>query len=196
MRQRCGHRADGRAPPRTGVTYVADPAEPYDGTRTSTVTVTATLEDGFGWGTVDEPWMRVDDVTATLTVTLVGTSCDERVPAAPTVTQAVCAGASSTADAGVGRTPTASPTPWLLTVRIAGAVGDGDGDVGRRPGSAGRPSYPTGGHETSETTATYQVVFDAVTCTPVAPVAPTVTQATCANGAVMRRRSCCRPRPA
>ncbi len=51
----------------TGVTYVADPAGPYDpGTDDYTVTVTATLPDeGLKWGTMVPPWVKVDNVTAT-----------------------------------------------------------------------------------------------------------------------------------
>ena len=36
----------------------------------------------------------------------------------------------------------------------------------------------------SDTTATFTVTFAAVACTPVAPAAPAVTQATCTNGVV------------
>ncbi len=37
-------------PTTTGVTYVVDPSGPYDGTQDTTVTVTATVADGFEWG--------------------------------------------------------------------------------------------------------------------------------------------------
>ena len=35
-------------------------------------------------------WTRVDNVTATYTVELTGTTCDEVTPVAPSLTQAVC----------------------------------------------------------------------------------------------------------
>ncbi len=50
--------------------------------------------------------------------------------------------------------------------------------------SGGPTELPAGWTETSATTATFEVTFDDVTCTPVAPADPAVTQATCANGAV------------
>ena len=43
---------------------------------------------------------------------------------------------------------------------------------------------PPGWVKTGPTTATYSGTLDDVACVPVAPVAPTVTQATCANGVV------------
>ena len=39
-----------------GVTYAADPQGPYDGTVDTTVTVTATLADGFAWGQMPDGW--------------------------------------------------------------------------------------------------------------------------------------------
>ena len=48
----------------------------------------------------------------------------------------------------------------------AGAVGDGDGDVGDA-GVAGLIELPAGWTETSNTTATYGVIFDYAACTPV-----------------------------
>ena len=61
------------------------------GSTTVEVTITATLTDGFEWGTIATPWERVDDTTATLTVTLAPASCAEAAPVEPTITQAVCA---------------------------------------------------------------------------------------------------------
>ena len=40
--------------------------------------------------------------TATFTVELLGASCDEVTPVAPTVTQALCRGGVGAADVGVG----------------------------------------------------------------------------------------------
>ena len=73
-----------------GVTYSMEPADPGDGTAAVSVTVTAVLADGFEWGQLGG-WVRVDATTATLTLELVGASCEDVTPAAPELTQAVCA---------------------------------------------------------------------------------------------------------
>ncbi len=39
------------------------------------VTVTATVADGFGWGTITSPWRRVDAGTAVWVQTLAAGSC-------------------------------------------------------------------------------------------------------------------------
>jgi hypothetical protein len=69
---------------------VLDPAGPYVGARDTTVTVTATLTDGYEWAQMPSGWTQVDDDAATFTIQLVGTSCDETTPVAPTLIQAVC----------------------------------------------------------------------------------------------------------
>ena len=74
----------------TGVTYSMEPADPGDGTEPVTVTVTAVLADGYEWGQLGG-WRRVDATTATLTLELLGASCEDVTPAAPKLTQAVCA---------------------------------------------------------------------------------------------------------
>ncbi len=77
----------------TGVSYALAPPGPYDpGTEDYTVTVTATLADGLAWGELPDDWTEQSPTTATFTVDLVGTTCDEVTPVAPTVTQAVCRG--------------------------------------------------------------------------------------------------------
>ncbi len=76
----------------TGVTYSAEPPEPYDGTVDTPVTVTALLADGYEWGQLATDWFEVDPQHATYAVTLAAASCDEVTPAAPAVTEAVCAG--------------------------------------------------------------------------------------------------------
>ena len=48
------------------------PAGPYEGTGTTTVTVTATLADGLAWGTMPSGWTRSTPTTATFAVELVG----------------------------------------------------------------------------------------------------------------------------
>src|SRR4029077_16725330 len=77
-------------PVTTGVVYVANPGGPYDGTKTTDVVVTATLDDGFKWGQPTSPWVQVDATTATFSVTLHSASCTESTPVEPSVTQAVC----------------------------------------------------------------------------------------------------------
>ena len=54
------------------------------GTEDTTVTVTATLSDGFGVGAAPDDWTEESPTEATFTVELVGTSCDEVTPVAPT----------------------------------------------------------------------------------------------------------------
>ena len=56
------------------------------------MTVTATLSDGMKWGSMPAGWVKVDDVTATYAIALVGTSCTEVEPVAPSVKEAVCTG--------------------------------------------------------------------------------------------------------
>jgi hypothetical protein len=171
-------------PPVTGVTFTLDPEDFGDGTADLDVEITATLEDGFGWGSIDAPWLRVDEVTATLTVTLDGASCDEVVPAAPAVTQAVCVGGvlsppSLVLAATDGLAYAADPEgPYVpgQSVTVSAALDP--------EGVAWPEDLPDGWERVSETAATFVVTFEDVPCTPVAPVAPTVTQATCADGAV------------
>ena len=169
----------------TGVTFTTDPSDLGDGTQDVEVTVTATLEDGFGWGTIDEPWKRVDDDTATFTVTLLGASCDEVVPVAPTVTQAKCAGGVLSAPTLVpvdtdGITYDVDPTgPYVAgqSVIVTATLDEA--------GVAWPDDLPAGWDRDSDTTATLLVRFEDVPCTPVEPVAPKVTSATCAGGAVI-----------
>ena len=172
-------------PPVTGVSFTTEPTELGDGTRDVEVTVTATLEDGYGWGTINEPWKRVDVDTATFTVTLRGASCREVLPVAPTVTQARCAGGVLSPPTLVlaktdGITYAADPAgPYVagLSVIVTATLG---------PAGVGWPAaLPAGWTRTSNTTATLVVPFADVPCTPVVPVAPTVTSATCAGGAVI-----------
>ena len=52
------------------------------------MTVTATVLDDYGWGYLTVG--RTSTTTATFTVVLVAASCDDALPAPPTVTQALC----------------------------------------------------------------------------------------------------------
>ena len=129
-----------------GITYVAAPQPPYDGAVDTPVTVTATLSDGFEWGTLPDGWDEVDLVTATYTVTLTGTSCAEVTPVLPTVTQAVCRSGSledptlelATTD---GITYAAAPAPPYAP----GEHRDGDRHARRCGSGDGRPRCPTAG---------------------------------------------------
>ena len=60
------------------------------GHRRHTVTVTATLTDGLAWGELPDDWTEESPTEATFTVELVGTTCDEVTPVAPTNHAAQC----------------------------------------------------------------------------------------------------------
>ena len=49
------------------------------------VTITATLADGYEWGTLGGASQRVDTTTATLELTLPAAGCDEVTPVAPSL---------------------------------------------------------------------------------------------------------------
>ena len=171
-------------PTTTGVEYVLDPPGPYDGSADVGVTVTATVIDGFGWMQMPPGWTQVDPATATFTVQLTGTTCDEVTPVAPSADAGrVCERGGVAADADAGRDGRDHLLRRAVAAVRGGAVGDGDGDVGpcrgRVAGSVAR-RVDTG----TATRATFVVTFDDVSCTPVVPVNPAVTQATCLNGEV------------
>ncbi len=65
--------------------------------------MTATVADGFGWGTITSPWRRVDAETAVWVQTLAAGSCADAVPTGPPVVEAVCT-------AGVVTAPTLTVT--------------------------------------------------------------------------------------
>ena len=130
-----------------------------------------------------EGWAEQTLTTATFTVELVGTSCAERLPVAPTVTQAACV-------TGFVRPPTLTYVPTdgisystAAVGRLGRAVGHGDrgvecdGDGVTGANAAGVDADL--GHDGDD-----PVTFDWEVCSLVAPVAPTVTQATCASGVV------------
>ena len=172
-----------------GVSYTLSPSGPYIGSETTTVTVTATLTFGYDWGQMPAGWVKTGTTTATYTVTLRAAACGVFVPVDPTVTQASCAAgilkpslALPTTD---GITYTANPQgPYqpATTVTVTATV--------TAPGGVWPATLPSGWTRVSNTVATYQVVFVAFACTPVAPVAPTVMQATCVNGAVTAPDGC------
>ncbi len=170
--------------PTTGIIYVVEPASFGDGSADVEVTVTATVHDGFGWGTIVAPWVRVDADTAEWTATLALASCDEVTPVAPSVVEAVCVNGVVTAPtltlAGRRR---GSPTPLIdeppyeqgQSVTVTATLD---------PAGVGWPADLGDWVRVSATVATLSVEFDAVACTPVALAAPTVGQATCTAGVV------------
>ena len=89
-------------PTTTGIVYSIDPADLGNGTAAVTVTVTATVQDNHGWGTITSPWSRVNATTATLTVTLAAGSCATAQPVV-TVGPPECVGWGGDAgDGGAG----------------------------------------------------------------------------------------------
>ncbi len=148
-----------------------------------TVTVTATLSaELVEWGQMPEGWTRVDNLTATYVVELIGTTCDEVTPVAPTNHAAQCVDGALTPPTLTlaetdGITYTADPEgPYAPgdTVEVTATLEDA--------GVAWPAELPPGWTATSATTATYTHTFDDVTCTPVLPVDPAVVEGTCANG--------------
>ena len=168
-----------------GVNYSLAPPGPYDGTVTTPVTVTAKLADGFSWGQMPLGWTRVDNTTATRPVILTAAACTQVTPVAPSLTQAACVDGAVTAPTLTLATTdriayTALPSgPYSagqqVTVSDGAVVGSGVGWP---------PTLPPGWTKTSAATAAYIVRFADASCTPVVPVDPVTTQATCASGAV------------
>ena len=136
--------------------------------------------------TLTSGWTSPSPTTAKFTVNLVGASCTPATPVDPTVVQAECVGGVTT-PASVTLPPNGGGMHVLDEPGVAGGwePGDGDGDVValvtpgsvrcRRRGCRGIPAA---------TKATYSVRLEYAPCTPVVPLDPTVTQATCANGVV------------
>ena len=152
------------------------------------MTVTATLADGYAWGTlpagVDVGRRDDGDVHGRRWS---AASCDEVTPVAPTVTQAVCRGWG----VGAADVDVAGDDRWdhLHDVILTGRTCRGQqvtvtatlDDAG-----VGWPATltPMGWTRRGPTTATYPVTFIWTACVPAVPVDPVVTQATCANGVV------------
>ncbi len=168
-----------------GIVYSAEPGPPYDGTKETTVTVTAILDDGFEWGQIPAGWRQVDAVTATHELVLHAASCDVVTPAAPSVIEAQCVGGVVTApEIELARTDgityTADPAgPYAAgdTVTVTATLADS--------GVGWPEELPAGWTAQSSTTATYTVTFDRVSCRPVSPAAPLVEQAACRSGVVV-----------
>ena len=157
------------------------------GTVATPVTVTATLSDGLAWG----PDAGRVDVGQPDDGDVRGRRCPARrvrevAPVAPTVTQAVCVawcGPAADGDVGDDRRDhlhdgqagtVCAPLPTSVTVTATLTA----------HGVGWPATLPTGWTETTATTATYPGTFADASCTPVHPVDPTATQATCTNGEV------------
>ena len=145
-------------------------------------------------GNVDDGWTWVNATTATFAVTLTAASCDVVTPVAPTFTQAECVGGVlqpptlTLADTD-GITYTADPDgPYLLLPQLVTVTATLDD-----AGVAWPDPLEGGWTETGPTTATYPVMFVFKACTPVVPVEPVPTQASCTSGESRCRRSSWRP---
>ncbi len=124
--------------------------------------------------------------TATFAVTLNAASCDEVVPADPTVTQAVCRNGAFepptvTFAMTDGITYAADPEgPYVLLPQVVTVTATLD-----EAGVGWPATMPAGWTETNSTTATFKpVLLQAAPCFPVLPTDPVVTQATCTAGEV------------
>ncbi len=161
------------------------PADLGDGTTRVAVTVTATVwptvrlgADACGVGAGRR-------ATATLTVTLLGTSCDAGdAGGAGGGPGGVCRWCGDAADVDVGRRPMGSPTASIrlvLTRRVQSVVVTATLD--RRWVAAGRGVGRRGGRDV-EHDGDVDGDVAAKACTPVSPVEPGVVQATCTRGGV------------
>ncbi|SEE85300.1 InlB B-repeat-containing protein [Ruania alba] len=166
-------------PETEGVTYSADPSGPYSAG--DTVTVTATLADGYEWGTLGEGWTQDSPTQASYVVTFDDVECIPVAPEDPTITQAVCENGELTEPTLTlpsdtdALTYTADPADTYepgQTVTVTATLADGY-EWG---------TLPEGWTEDSPTQASYVLTFDDVECVPVTPMDPQVTQAVCEGG--------------
>src|SRR5699024_7760397 len=99
--------------------------------------------------------------------------CEQVIPAAPIVNQAVCADGTIT-------------EPTVMPQETTGIAYDLDGDVVNggtvivtatlEDGYSWAETLPAGWTQVDSTTATFTVELDDVECTPVTPEQPTITQ--------------------
>lgn len=158
-----------------GITYRID----GDIVAGAAVTVTATLADGYEWGTMPEGWTRVDTTTATFTVDLADIDCTPVIPVAPSITNAVCVGG------GLTNPSLTTPVTEGITYSFDQADVVNGGTVvvtATLDNGFAWGEMPEGWTETSATTATFTVELDDVQCTPVVPVTPEIIQAVCTGG--------------
>ena len=157
-----------------GVTYAIEGLPVAGGT----VTVTATAAEGFILKVVDGWKYASDNRSATLTVSFADLACDQPVaPIAPTVAQAVCT------EDGSATAPTVTVAETAgITYEVAGEVKAGSTVTVTATATAGHFLEEVKGWVLSDDkkSTTFTVDLENIACDrPVAPVAPTVTQAVC-----------------
>ena len=162
-----------------GISYSFNPDDVVNG---GTVVVTATLLDGFGWGDMPDGWTEGEGGTATFTVQLDLVDCTYGGPVDPEVTQASCVAGTLTPPSIIVH----SNEDIVYTFDQADVVNGGTVLVTAtvQDGYAWTPEMPAGWTRIDSATATYTVHLDKVECTPVTPVDPGVTQATCSLGEI------------
>ena len=147
------------------------------------MTVTATLADGYGWGTLGTGWLSgASEASKTYTVILPAASCAVVTPVGPSKVDAVCRGGVlsvptltlPTTDKITYTVDTPAPYAQLQQVVVTATLTSGVWPA----------SLPEGWTRQSNTTATWTVFFAYGACIPVSPVNPEIHLATCANGEV------------
>ncbi|MGC4108739.1 MAG: hypothetical protein QM753_20645 [Thermomicrobiales bacterium] len=159
-----------------GITYTMT-GEVVNG---GTVIVTATVKDGYGWGTMPTGWTKVNDSTATFTVELDEVECMPVVPVDPIVMNSECLGGALTS-------PSVIPVPTEGVVyTLSGEVVNGGTVTVIATVTDGYAwgTLPTGWTKVDDATATFTVQLDDIKCTPVSPVAPSVSQVDCAHASI------------
>ena len=133
----------------TGVSYKVDPGGALTpGTVAHTVTVTATLADGYGWGTLGTGWLSGgSEASKTYTVILPAASCAVVTPVgptwsmrcvvvgccqAPTLTLPTTDGITYTVDPRLGRMRSCSTVTVTATLTSGGVAGESCRRGGRR----------------------------------------------------------------
>jgi hypothetical protein len=177
-----------------GITYSVSPVAPG-----AHVVVTATLADGYEWGTLTGDWQEINSTTATLEFDLDAVECEQVVPLAPIVTNADCTNGGLTiptiaVQSADGITYTLSKSDVAEdnmvaadliiaqfapgdTVTITAVIGDGK--------SWG--TMPPGWTVIDEKTATYTIQLDAVACLPIVPVTPAIVDPYCTTAGEITR---------
>ena len=137
------------------------------GDRNHTVTVTATVADGYSWGSRGPGVAGAMRPRRCSTVELAGVSCDVVTPVGPTVEQALCRGGVLQAPTLEWRGPMGSPTAPILRGRMrCSRTVDGDGDARRRRRGVAR-SAAGGVDGTSDDGGDVGGRFVGGACTPV-----------------------------
>lgn len=157
-----------------GVTYEVSAIDP----ETGTYTVTATLEEGYVWGTLPSGWTEQEDGSATFAGAVDLNPCVDVTPVAPAVIQAVCTGG------GVVPPSVTPATTEGITYSIDGTIAPGKTVtvIATLEDGHGWGTLPAGWTDNEDGTASYEVVLEDVECAPVMPVTPTVSGNTCLGG--------------